>query len=313
MTRLAWLTLGFATLGLGCGPSVDIAGNSDTDGDESSSTGGTTTDAPTTASTSPVTTSTPSTSTTDPTDPTIGPESTSSSGGLDSSTGGSTSFIGSTGSTGPGESSSSTGGSSTSGEPGLPDGEQCTSGDECASGECYVVGVLGGVCGECSDDSDCDFGCNAPNPLAMPPEGSTCGQGNLGENCENDDACDGLLECVEVLNVPGVIDLSSCSECDVDGDCMPGQVCNVDLDVADFSGVWTCENTGTVPLGGSCALAGSGDEACASTFCAAADIMGLIQLGICSECEVNGDCMPGEVCLEPEVGLDGTVVPGTCV
>jgi len=194
---------------------------------------------------------------------------------------------------------------------GNPDGSACTADMECASGHCYLAGVLGGVCGECSTDADCDFGCNAPNPLASPPEGSTCSAGNLGENCEDDTACVGL-ECVPVIDVPGIIEVSSCSECNADADCMPGQVCDVDISVADFDGVWTCTPAGTEGLGSSCDPQGSGDQACSSGHCASADIMGLIELGVCSECDVDADCMPGQTCVAPEVGLDGTTTAGFC-
>ncbi len=311
MMRMAWMTLGIAVLTLGCSPAIDLAVDTDaeTDTDESSSGGGS--DVTTTATTTPGTSTTTSpSSTTLPTatDPTIDPDTGSSGGGGSGSTSeGSSSSAGSTTTGG-----SSEGGESTTGLPGLPDGSQCASDAECASDHCYLAGVLGGVCGECSTDGDCEFGCNAPNPLATPPEGSTCSEGNLGENCENDDACVGL-ECVEVINVPGIIEISSCSECDIDADCMPDQNCNVDISVADFDGVWTCVPTGTVPLGETCDSSGSGDAACMSGACANADIMGLIQIGVCSECDDNGDCNAGEDCLEPEISLDGSVVPGMCV
>lgn len=314
MMRIAWMTVGIAVLTVGCSPAIDLAvdtdAETDTDADDSSSGGGS--DVTTTATTTPGTSTTTSpSSTTIPTatDPTIDPD-TGSSGGdsSGSSSGGSSSSAGSTTTSG----GSSEGGESTTGLPGLPDGAQCADDAECASDHCYLAGALGGICGECSTDDDCDFGCNAPNPLAMPPEGSTCGEGNLGENCENDDACVGL-ECVDVINVPGIIQISSCSECDMDSDCMPDQNCNVDISISDFDGVWTCVPTGTVPLGETCDASGSGDEACMSGACANADIMGLLQIGVCSECDDNGDCNAGETCLEPEIGLDGSVVPGMCV
>ena len=312
MMRLAWMTVSLAVLGLGCSPAIDLAVDTDTDGeteaDESSSGGGS--DVTTTATTAPgtsTTTSPGSTSIPTATDPTIDPDTGSSGGGSSGSSGGSTTSAGTTTSGG-----SSEGGESTTGAPGLPDGSQCSNNAECASDHCYLAGALGGICGECSSDADCEFGCNAPNPLASPPEGSVCSAGNLGENCEDADGCVGL-ECVEVINVPGIIQLSSCSECDMDSDCMPDQNCNVDISIADFDGVWTCVPTGTVPLGQTCDASGSGDEACMSGACANADIMGLLQIGVCSECDDNGDCGAGETCLEPEVGLDGSIVPGMCV
>lgn len=310
MMRLAWMTVGIAILSAGCSPAIDLAVDTDTDAGDSSSSDGA--DVTTTATTTPSTsTTTTAGSTTTPTatDPTLDPTEGSSGGESSGSTSGGSTTSASTGSSG----GSSTGGEeSTTDSPGLPDGEQCSVDDECASEHCYVAGVLGGLCGECSSDADCEFGCNAPNPLAMPPEGSTCSEGNLGENCENDDGCVGL-ECVEVINVPGVIEVSSCSECDVDADCMPDQNCNVDISIADFDGVWTCVPTGSVPLGQTCDTSGSGDAACNSGACADANIMGLLQIGVCSQCDDNGDCGPGETCVDPEISLDGSITPGVCL
>lgn len=301
MKRLACITLGLVMAG--CGPAVDAGSGTDTDDGESSSGGGVTTDAPTSATTAPgSTTSTVTTSpgsststvTTTPTatDPTIGPGESSSSG-----------FEGSSGTVFPGSSSSG-------GPEGLPDGADCTQDDQCASGSCFVTGI-GGLCGECSGDDDCEFGCSLPNPLAMPPEGSTCADGNLGDGCETDAACPGL-ECVNVIDVPGILEANTCGECSEDADCMPDQVCDISLDIANLGGVWTCVATGSVSLGEFCDQDGSGDEACTSGHCASASLKGLLEFGVCSECEVNSDCNAGQTCVEPEVGLDGSVVPGFC-
>lgn len=205
------------------------------------------------------------------------------------------------------------GGSETGDPDPLMDGDTCTEDAQCLSGHCYIAGVLGGICGECSSDADCEFGCNVPNPLASPPEGSTCSAGNLGENCEAQDACEGALECVEVINIPGIIDISSCSECDASSDCGMMEVCNLALDVGEFDGVWTCVANGSVPLGETCAPGADGDAACLSGFCADTDIMGLLTVDVCSECDGAVGCGAGETCVEPEVGLDGTIVPGMCV
>ena len=306
MIRLAWLTLGCAALTLGCGPAVSL--EADTDSDDSSSSAGSTTDSVGSASSTPPNTTTPGTTTgptptTDPgtttvptaTDPTFG----SSSGG-DSSSSASSGFM---------ESSSGSSGSSSGG--GLPDGSKCTDSAECA-GVCYVSGI-GGLCGECSGDADCDFGCDVPNPLASPPEGSVCNAGNLGENCETEAACVGDLECVSVLDVPGILEVSSCSECNADNDCLPGEVCNNELAFTELSGVWTCTPIGSRPLGSICDAEGSGDLACGSGICAATSVKGLIPLGVCSECDADNPCDGAPACVDPEVGLDDTIVPGTCV
>ncbi|MBV1859854.1 MAG: hypothetical protein KUG77_15690 [Nannocystaceae bacterium] len=93
---------------------------------------------------------------------------------------------------------------------------------------------------------------------------------------------------------------------------MPGSVCNIELKLADLSGVWTCTPQGTLPLGATCDAAGSGDAACASNTCATATVMDLLTVGTCSECDPGNPCDPAETCSAPEVELDGTIVPGLC-
>ncbi len=310
MKRLTWL--GCLTLAIGCSPAVDPGGDTDAASSSSSGSG----DGPSTGSIPPPTTAGTTTSPSSTgIDPTVA-DSTGPGGSSGGSTAGSdsTSFGSSDGGSTEGSGSSGVGSESTTDNPDLvPDGGQCTQDDECLSGHCYVAGALGGVCGECSSDADCDFGCNIPNPLAEPPEGSTCSAGNLGENCESQVACEGALECVEVLDVPGIINVSSCSECNTNGDCDMMEVCNLDLDIAEIDGVWTCVPNGSVPLGETCAAGAPGDAACASGFCAETSIMGLITVNVCSECEGGMGCLAGEVCVEPQVDLDGTIIPGMCV
>ena len=175
---------------------------------------------------------------------------------------------------------------------------------------CYLVGALGGICGECENDADCEFGCSAPNPLADPPQGSACNEGNLGEGCETDDVCGGPLVCAEIFNIPGVLEASSCSECAADTDCNMG-LCSPQYDVAEATGVKVCVAAGTVLDGSGCDLDGSGDQACAGGHCAAATIGGLFSLGVCSECEINADCGSG-VCVPPQVDLGAGLIAGQC-
>jgi hypothetical protein len=210
-----------------------------------------------------------------------------------------------------GSSSSSDTGTETGGL--LPDGEQCMASDQCASGFCYLAGILGGICGECIDDDDCVWGCGPPNPLALPPTGSTCDDGSLGAGCQTDDACQAVFVCSEIIDVPGVLTLNGCSECATDVDC--AELCSPNYESAftEMEGHWECVDAGSVPLGGGCDFAGTGNDACASGFCGIADIMGLLQLGICSDCVDDGDCAGMQTCEAPTVDLDGTVTPGTCV
>ena len=197
---LDWLVTrcGLVVLGLvACGPAISV--DSDTDGGDSSddtdgsndttaSTGTTgMTTASTSATTDPATTdpgttfpgttdpATTDPATTDPvtTDPTTAEVTTDPTGG------------------------------------GLPDGSTCNSGDECISGECFVIQILGGICGQCDEDTDCDGGgCTLPNPLGQPPVGSVCNDGSYGDGCETDDVCADELMCAVVIDVPGILQVA---------------------------------------------------------------------------------------------------------
>ncbi len=198
----------------------------------------------------------------------------------------------------------------------LPDGSECMMDDQCESGHCYVAGALGGLCGECSSDADCDGGgCSLPNPLAEPPTGSTCNMGMLGDGCETGEVCAKGLDCVEIINVPGILTANTCSECTTTDDCTDGNVCNVAVDVANITGEKTCVVPGSVPDGEFCDIEGDGEEAC-ENHCGEADLKGLLTFGVCGECRnVDGEpegCMGNEVCVDPVVGLDGTITPAVC-
>ena len=95
----------------------------------------------------------------------------------------------------------------------LPDGASCTSAGECLSGNCYLVPFLGGYCGECNEDADCpDGGCTPPNPFDN--GGSTCNMGEAGGGCESDEVCMDGLSCGTVLDLLGLITISTCGECE---------------------------------------------------------------------------------------------------
>jgi hypothetical protein len=191
-----------------------------------------------------------------------------------------------------------------------PDGEQCMLDAECMSGFCYVVGILGGVCGECNSDDDCPTGgCSPPNPLTG--QGSVCNDGNYGEGCDSDDVCVGSLVCATIIDIPGIITESTCSQCRTDADC-PGY-CSPEYDIPNFTGAWRCVAPLEVPIGEGCDHTGTGDLACSTGICAAADIMGILEIGVCSECETAGDCLFGEMCQGAGVDLDVGLTPGTCV
>lgn len=196
-------------------------------------------------------------------------------------------------------------------------GVECTMNERCAAGACFVLPVLGGVCGECVDDSDCEFGCSPPNYFAAPPLASVCNMGMLGEGCQTTDVCVDDLLCTLIFDLPGIFEASTCSECATTDDCGGETVCNVSVRIEDLAGEKTCVDVGSVPDGEFCDLAGDGELAC-TNHCATADAMSLALFGVCSECrEVDGvaqGCEDGQTCVLPTVDLlgDGAVVPGFC-
>jgi hypothetical protein len=197
-----------------------------------------------------------------------------------------------------------------------PNGSMCEADAECESGFCFVVGILGGICGECNSDADCAAttggGCSIPNPLANPAQGAHCNMGEAAAGCMSDDVCMDPLVCATILDVPGVLTASTCSECLTDDDCM-GDLCSPTYDVLNLSGEKTCVTAGSVADGLGCDFMGSGDDACMSGHCAVADVMGLLQLGVCSPCEMDGDCMPMETCEAPQVDITMGLIAGSCV
>lgn len=201
------------------------------------------------------------------------------------------------------------GGSSEGGVDPLPDGSQCTEDADCISMECYVAGGLGGICGECNEDADCDFGCSLPNPLTSAP--STCNDGTLGAGCESSDICVDDLICALILDVPTVLSASTCSECEDDAGCEDGDSCQPSYDVQNISGSKTCVTDLSLPDGSGCDLT-TGSGACTSTFCAEATAFEILTLGVCSGCLTDDDCMGDDVCIPPEIDLAQGLIAGAC-
>lgn len=200
-----------------------------------------------------------------------------------------------------------------------PNGAMCSDNEACESGFCYVAGILGGLCGECLTDDDCaattGHGCSIPNPLANPPQGALCNDGSQGAGCNSDAVCIDGNVCAEILNVPGVLSASTCSQCVDDAGCTDGTLCSPSYDVLGLSGTKDCVEPGSVPNGSGCDQNGSGDDACLSGHCAVASVMGLLDLGVCSECSADEDCpggAPGS-CVAPSVDLNTGLVAGTCM
>ncbi|MBA3547520.1 MAG: hypothetical protein H0T76_13635 [Nannocystis sp.] len=209
---------------------------------------------------------------------------------------------------------------------GQPNNATCTdaSGCGCESGKCFIVPALGGFCGECLGDADCvatGGGCTVPNPIAS--VGSTCNMGEAGAGCETNEICATPEAgfCGLLLTVPGIIDVATCGACAINADCADPAAanCSPTYDVMNFSGQYVCVADASVPQNGGCNLAKDamdlpvGNAACESGFCGEANVMGLVKLGICGECNSNADCVKiGKVkCTTPEVDLQGATLLGS--
>lgn len=284
MTRLSAPTLLVLMLAAACGsddgPSADGSGS----GSSSSSAADTTTDTPPDpGATSQVSGQTSSPDTTTSVDP-------DSSGGMDSM-----GFI--------------SGGSTTEGpvEP-QPNGGFCGVDEECMSGHCAGIPDIGGVCSDCAEDADCmvgtcvfDFGVGY----------SVCTDGSAGDDCTSDDSCADGLVCVPVVDAGG-FSPTRCSECGPTTPCPDGQGCTLITDNGLLEAYYGCIDAGTVPLGETCPVVGGvGDGTiCTSGQCGVIDLFGFL-IGVCSECDADDDCMPGQTCSDP--GFDmGMLTPGTC-
>lgn len=195
-------------------------------------------------------------------------------------------------------------------------GGTCADGCDCMSEECFVVGPLGGVCSECDADEDCpeaNSGCNFGNPLNG--TAATCSDGSIGSGCETADACQDGLFCPTLIEVAGIISVSTCSECAVDADCTAPQLCVPTYDIENIAGNYQCVDPMTIEDDEGCNLQGDGSE-CVSGNCAPASLMNIPVVGVCSPCNEDGDCMGAETCEFPQVAVNGTMlelVPGMCV
>lgn len=281
ITSLLWLTL------TACGsddvPSADGSGS----GSSSTSVAEVTSDSPPDpGATSQVSGPTSSPDTTTSVDP-------DSSGGMDGMDG--MSFI--------------SGGSTTEGpvEP-QRNGGFCMIDDECESGHCAGIPGIGGVCSDCATNDDCAVGtCEIDISVGY----SVCTDGSAGDDCRSDASCAPGLVCVPVIDAGG-FSPTRCSECGPDTPCPDGQGCTLITDNGLLEAYYGCIDAGTVPLGETCPVVdGMGDGTiCASGQCGVIDVFGF-QIGVCSECDADDDCPPGQICSPP--GFDmAMLTPGTC-
>lgn len=184
-----------------------------------------------------------------------------------------------------------------------PNGSQCGGGDECESGFCYSIPMLGGVCSECLTDTDCETGTCSLDPVGY----AVCTDGSIGVMCSSDEGCMGDLVCGELVNTGGLFDLNFCSECNDATPCAGDQVCSPVYDLDQFQGYLGCLDPGTVENGGGCPLNGfTGDgTVCQSGLCGVADLFGVVPIGVCGECLTNMDCMDMQTCTPPMAGMSG--------
>ncbi|MEZ4381295.1 MAG: hypothetical protein R3A79_08090 [Nannocystaceae bacterium] len=181
------------------------------------------------------------------------------------------------------------------------------------SGRCYILPLLGGLCGECTQDADCDGGgCSAPDPFHAGP--SQCNAGELGGGCENDAVCQEGLVCATTLDLlAGLLSLKTCGECVDDDACEAGELCAPNLTVSEFKGQMECVTAGSMPLDAFCTLGPAGDAACMSGKCSEVSIMDIETVGACGECTADADCQGG-TCEAGALDLNAGVLTGSrCV
>ena len=187
------------------------------------------------------------------------------------------------------------------GDPGML-GELCEGPGDCAEDlVCNGIPGVASICSECASDSDCDGGNCTFNGIFF-----GCGDGSLGQMCETDEACGSELFCADVIDLGGFLNGSFCSECKVDEDCTGGQLCAPMIDFGGFpsiTGSRNCIDPGTAPQDSLCDADGSGDEQCEG-LCTTGSFMGVFEIGLCGECEVDGDCLSG-TCMPAVVSAEG--------
>lgn len=202
----------------------------------------------------------------------------------------------------------------------LPLGSPCSDpACDCESDQCFVLEPLPGVCSECDEDADCEPGfCDFGNPLTMTPAVCTTGAPPCKTDdcpCETADDCPMGEYCPGIIEVPGILSTSFCSECDGDLGCVGDELCVPTYDIANISGYYYCTVPGSVPDEQGCNVDGDGTE-CASGQCAPAALMGIPVMGLCSPCNDDADCGGGMTCQLPELQLVGdglALAPGMCV
>jgi hypothetical protein len=191
-----------------------------------------------------------------------------------------------------------------------PNGAQCGSPDECDSGFCYEIPMVGGVCSECTMDADCGEGTCAIDFATMY---AVCTDGSQGVMCDSDRGCMDGLVCEPLVDTGGLFPLDFCSECGEGAPCDGEDICAPVYDTVAFQGYHACAGPGSVPDGGGCPVAGgTGDgTVCMSGACAIANVFMVVDIGVCGECASDDDCTAPATCTPPVVDMTG-IMPSTC-
>lgn len=213
--------------------------------------------------------------------------------GQATSTGDSASSASSSGVASSGDTSS--GGASSGGADKLPNGAACETDDECASMNCYSGPQAGGdgYCSECNEDADCvEFGTGISCTFE-PGSFAVCEDGSVGDQCMSQDACMDGLFCAAIIDLPGLVP-EFCGECATSGDCTDGDICAPTLEPGAYSGHRACVEPGSAPNDSLCPHDQiDGDAACMSGHCGTVSVMGIVDVGVCGECDDASDCMGG--------------------
>lgn len=134
------------------------------------------------------------------------------------------------------------------------------------------------------------------------------------------DGCQPGLVCAQLLDTMGFLPDYFCSECTTSADCPAGETCTPVVQyggVAITSGSLQCVSPGTLADGALCPLLGDGSgdgSVCVSGRCAVTDVagLGIVEIGVCSPCAVDGDCAVGQTCTGAQVDENGST-PAMCV
>lgn len=193
-------------------------------------------------------------------------------------------------------------GASPSPEP-RPNGSLCIGNNQCSSGRCFFAGGFGGVCGGCSNDSNCPSNqvCDHPRLVEGHWTPSACVTPALGKACTSQ-RCGIGKSCESIFYSPELYNVRTCSSCLKDNQCTGGKVCAPVLDIEGMTGYFGCITAQSRTLGEICK---DQNECQAGLICASAPLGALGSVGVCSECDEDGDCTSPDACTEATASVLG--------